>query len=136
MMFYVEIFYTCLLWIIRRRGVYFLLIYYNCVIRFNRNRALHTARVQTGMKLGTLNRAMMLEHRVQHLTEMPGTCWNILSNNTNMDICFSNNVANTNTQQRVHFVSPFQCLILRVHNFLCHVPVLDGTHTILLVHPP
>jgi len=29
-------------WIIRRRDVYFLTIYYNCVIyRFNRNRALH-----------------------------------------------------------------------------------------------
>jgi len=29
---------------------------------------------------------------------MPG-CWNIVSNITNMDICFSNNAANTNTQQ-------------------------------------
>jgi len=41
-MLYVEIFYACLLWIIRRRGVYFLIIYYNCVIyRFNRNKALY-----------------------------------------------------------------------------------------------
>jgi len=51
------------------------------------------------MKQGTLNRAMMLEHCVYHLTEMPETCWNIVSNNTNMDICFSNNAANTNTEQ-------------------------------------
>jgi len=51
------------------------------------------------MNLGTLNRARMLEHRIQHLTEMPKRCWNIVSNNTNMDICFSNNAANRNTQQ-------------------------------------
>jgi len=43
-MLYVEIFYPCLLWIIRRRDIYFLIIYYNCVIyRFNRNRALQGA---------------------------------------------------------------------------------------------
>ncbi|KEH29847.1 hypothetical protein MTR_4g052870 [Medicago truncatula] len=24
----------------------------------------------------------MSEHRIQHLTEMPKTCWNIVSNNT------------------------------------------------------
>jgi hypothetical protein len=41
----------------------------------------------------------MLEHHIQHLTEMPKTCWNIVSNITIMDICFSNNAANTNTQQ-------------------------------------
>jgi len=55
--------------------------------------------VQAGMKQGTLNCVMMLEHRIQHLTEMPETCWNIVSNITIMDICFSNNAANTNTQQ-------------------------------------
>ena len=57
--------------------------------------------VQVGINLGTLNRAGMLEHRIQHLTEMPKICWNIVSNNTNMDICFSNNPANTNTQQYI-----------------------------------
>jgi len=41
----------------------------------------------------------MLEHHIQHLTEMPKTCWNKVSNKTNMDICFINNAANTNTQQ-------------------------------------
>jgi len=51
------------------------------------------------MKQGTLNCARMLKHRIQHLIEMLETCWNIVSNNTNMDICFSNNAANTNTQQ-------------------------------------
>jgi len=30
---------------------------------------------------------------------MPEPCWNIGSNNTTMDICFSNNATNTNTQQ-------------------------------------
>jgi len=41
-MIYVKIFYACLLWIIRRHGVYFLIMYYNCVIySFNINRALH-----------------------------------------------------------------------------------------------
>jgi len=42
----------------------------------------------------------MLEYRIQHLTEMPKSCWNKISNYTNMDICFSNNATNTNTQQR------------------------------------
>jgi len=51
------------------------------------------------MKQDTLNRATMLEHCIQHLTEMSETCWNMVSNNTNKDICFSNNAANTNTQQ-------------------------------------
>ena len=37
----------------------------------------YKARVQTNMNLGTLNRARMLEHRIQHHTEMPKTCWNI-----------------------------------------------------------
>jgi len=41
----------------------------------------------------------MLEHRIQHLTEMPNTCWNIGSNLHNKDICFSTNAANTNIQQ-------------------------------------
>jgi len=53
------------------------------------------------MNQGTLNRARMLEHRIQHLTEMPKTCWNIVSNSTIIDIYFSNNAANTNTQQMV-----------------------------------
>ena len=47
----------------------------------------------------TLNCARMLEHRIQHLTEMPKTCWNIVSNIANMNICFRNNAANTNTLQ-------------------------------------
>ena len=51
-----------------------------------------------GMIQGTLNRARMLEQHIQHLTYMSETCWNIVSNNTYMDICFSNNAANTNTQ--------------------------------------
>jgi len=46
-----------------------------------------------------MNRARMLEHRIQHLTEMLETCWNIVPNITIMDICFSNNAPNTNTQQ-------------------------------------
>jgi len=54
-----EIFYVCLLWIIRRRDVYFLIIYYNCVIyRFNRNRALQVGiramSVLSGPKPGEL----------------------------------------------------------------------------------
>jgi len=57
--------------------------------------------VQTDKIHGTLNRARMLEHRIQHLTDMPETCWNIGSHNTNMDICFSNNAANTNTQGKL-----------------------------------
>jgi len=51
------------------------------------------------MNLGTLNRTRMLEHCIQHIIEMPKRYWNIVSNNTNMDIFFSNNAANTNTQQ-------------------------------------
>jgi hypothetical protein len=57
------------------------------------------------MKQGTLNRAKMLEHHMQHLTEMPETGWNIVSNNTIMYICFSNNDANTNTQQSLRLAS-------------------------------
>jgi len=41
----------------------------------------------------------MLEHRIQHLIDMHEPCWSIGSINTNMDICFSNNATNTNTQQ-------------------------------------
>jgi len=67
------------------------------------------------MKQGTLNRARMLEHRIQHIIEMLETCLNIVSNNPNMDICFSNNAANTNTQ---HFgftlYSCMRCLIGQV----------------------
>ena len=42
MFYFLLKFYACLLWIIRRRDVYFWIIYYNCVIyRLFRNRALH-----------------------------------------------------------------------------------------------
>jgi hypothetical protein len=37
------------------------------------------------MKQGILNHARMLEHRIQQLTEIPETCWNIVSNITTMD---------------------------------------------------
>jgi len=53
------------------------------------------------MQPGTLNCAKMLEHRTQYYTKIPETCWNIGSNNTHKDICFSNNAGNTNTQQSV-----------------------------------
>jgi len=58
-MFYVEIFYACLLWIIRRRDVYFLIIYYNCLIyRLFRNRVLQVGiramSVLSGPKPGEL----------------------------------------------------------------------------------
>jgi len=68
------------------------------------------------MNPGTLNRARILEHRIQHLTEMHKTCWNIVSHNTSKDSCFSNNVANTNTQQLgwtisdLKFISPTYCM--------------------------
>jgi len=48
------------------------------------------AHVQIDMNLGTLNRARMLEHYVQHLIWMPKPCWNIVSNDTLKDICFNN----------------------------------------------
>jgi len=57
------------------------------------------ARVQICMNSGTLNRARMLEHSIQHLIWMHKPYWNIVSNYTNMDICFSNNAGITNTQQ-------------------------------------
>ena len=71
-------------------------------------------RIQTGMKQGTLNRADMLEHRIQHLTEMPETCWSIVSNITIMDICFSNNAANTNTQHKVLKVQLYMLIFVQV----------------------
>ena len=51
------------------------------------------------MNPGTLNHARMLEHCIQHLTELPNHMLELFSNLQNKDICFSNNAANTNTQQ-------------------------------------
>jgi len=79
-------------------------------------------RVQIGMYLGALNRARMLEHRIQHLIEMPKTCWNIVSNITNMNIFFRNNVANPNTQ---HY---YIIYLIPINNKWSCFTILKGQH--------
>jgi len=62
-MFYCWNVYACLLWIIWRRDVYFLNIYYIRVIyRFNRSRALRVLVTQKGLVIQKLERVWLLQH--------------------------------------------------------------------------
>jgi len=53
------------------------------------------------MNPGTLNRARMLEHRVQHLAEMPNYMLEHWFQQHIQGYLFNNNAANTNTQQYI-----------------------------------